>query len=84
MRCRPQPEESADLSSMYPISVMETGHDILFFWVARMVVMGLVLTGKLPFPTVRFVPPLSVSRGGADVCGRCTCTRWCGMRTATR
>ncbi len=30
-----------------------TGHDILFFWVARMVMMGLQLTGQLPFHTVR-------------------------------
>lgn len=31
---------------------METGHDILFFWVARMVMLGTALTGKLPFPKV--------------------------------
>jgi hypothetical protein len=31
---------------------METGHDILFFWVARMIMMGLYLTGKAPFHTV--------------------------------
>lgn len=31
---------------------METGHDILFFWVARMVMMSLELTGKLPFKVV--------------------------------
>ncbi|XP_030765856.1 valine--tRNA ligase-like [Sitophilus oryzae] len=33
----------------YPISLMETGHDILFFWVARMVMLGTQLTGTLPF-----------------------------------
>ncbi len=32
--------------------MMETGHDILFFWVARMVMMGLELTGQPPFRTV--------------------------------
>jgi valyl-tRNA synthetase len=32
--------------------VLETGHDILFFWVARMVMMSLALTGKAPFQTV--------------------------------
>ena len=32
--------------------MMETGHDILFFWVARMVMMGLELTGRPPFHTV--------------------------------
>ena len=31
---------------------METGHDILFFWVARMIMMGLELTGQAPFHTV--------------------------------
>ena len=36
----------------FPTSTMETGHDILFFWVARMVMMSLNLTGKLPFSTV--------------------------------
>ena len=36
----------------FPTSTMETGHDILFFWVARMVMMSLNLTGKLPFDTV--------------------------------
>ena len=40
------------MQNFYPISVLETGHDILFFWVARMVMMGLGLTGKLPFRTV--------------------------------
>ena len=36
----------------FPTSTMETGHDILFFWVARMVMMSLNLTGRLPFDTV--------------------------------
>ncbi|KAI0565338.1 Valine--tRNA ligase [Gracilaria domingensis] len=46
------PEETEDLQAFYPTSVLETGHDILFFWVARMVMMGIGLTGKLPFKTV--------------------------------
>lgn len=41
-----------DFKYFYPTSVMETGHDILFFWVARMVMMGLYRTGKVPFETV--------------------------------
>uniref|UniRef100_A0A8C6V2Q8 Valine--tRNA ligase n=1 Tax=Neogobius melanostomus TaxID=47308 RepID=A0A8C6V2Q8_9GOBI len=41
-----------DLSVFYPGTLLETGHDILFFWVARMVMMGLKLTGKLPFEEV--------------------------------
>ena len=35
-----------------PTSVMETGYDILFFWVARMIMMGLEDTGEIPFHTV--------------------------------
>lgn len=37
----------------YPGTLLETGHDILFFWVARMVMLGLKLTGRLPFREVR-------------------------------
>uniref|UniRef100_A0A3Q2YZ20 Valine--tRNA ligase n=1 Tax=Hippocampus comes TaxID=109280 RepID=A0A3Q2YZ20_HIPCM len=46
------PNETRDLSVFYPGTLLETGHDILFFWVARMVMMGLKLTGKLPFKEV--------------------------------
>jgi valyl-tRNA synthetase len=49
------PNETADLKAFYPTSLLETGHDILFFWVARMVMMGLNLTGQLPFSQV--LPP---------------------------
>ncbi|GJQ88055.1 hypothetical protein Trydic_g12976 [Trypoxylus dichotomus] len=45
------PKET-DLNQFYPLSLMETGHDILFFWVARMVMLGIQLTGKLPFSKV--------------------------------
>lgn len=43
------PENTDDLQVFYPTSLLETGHDILFFWVARMVFMGKKLMGKLPF-----------------------------------
>lgn len=46
------PEKTDDLKAFYPTSLLETGLDILFFWVARMVMMGLQLTDKLPFNTV--------------------------------
>jgi valyl-tRNA synthetase len=46
------PDETADYRRYYPTSVMETGHDILFFWVARMMMLGLHLTGREPFHTV--------------------------------
>jgi len=46
------PEDTDDLRYFYPTSVMETGYDILFFWIARMIMMGLEDTGKIPFHTV--------------------------------
>jgi valyl-tRNA synthetase len=46
------PDESEDLETFYPTDVLVTGFDILFFWVARMVMTGIHFTGKLPFRTV--------------------------------
>lgn len=47
------PDESAeDFKRFHPTSIIETGHDILFFWVARMVMMGIELTGTVPFTNV--------------------------------
>ncbi|KAL1833544.1 hypothetical protein ACET3Z_003195 [Daucus carota] len=47
------PDVSAeDFKRFYPTSMLETGHDILFFWVARMVMMGIELTGKVPFSNI--------------------------------
>ncbi len=46
------PDETPDLQYFYPTSYMETGYDILFFWVARMIMLGLEFTGKIPFHTV--------------------------------
>lgn len=46
------PQETDDLDRYYPTQVMETGHDILFFWVARMIMMGLWFTDQSPFHTV--------------------------------
>jgi valyl-tRNA synthetase len=40
------------VGEFYPTAVMETGRDIIFFWVTRMLMMGLYLTGKVPFSTV--------------------------------
>jgi valyl-tRNA synthetase len=44
--------QTKDLEHFYPNSVLETGWDILFFWVARMVFFGNQLTGKMPFKQV--------------------------------
>lgn len=46
------PEQNAELASFYPTSVLITGFDIIFFWVARMIMMGLKFTGKVPFKEV--------------------------------
>ena len=46
------PDQTNDLEQFYPGTLLETGRDILFFWVARMVMLGLDLTGRLPFSTV--------------------------------
>ncbi len=46
------PDDTDDLRYFYPTSVMETGYDILFFWVARMIMMGLEDTDRIPFHTV--------------------------------
>jgi valyl-tRNA synthetase len=46
------PDETPDLRTYFPNSVLETGYDILFFWVARMVLMSTSLMGKVPFRQV--------------------------------
>ena len=46
------PEQTRDLQYFYPTTMMETGYDILFFWVARMIMMGIEFTGQVPFKYV--------------------------------
>ena len=46
------PEKTNDLDTYYPTTVLETGYDIIFFWVARMIMMGLKFTGEVPFKVV--------------------------------
>jgi valyl-tRNA synthetase len=46
------PGHTPDLAYFYPTTMMETAYDILFFWVARMIMMGLEFTGEVPFNTV--------------------------------
>lgn len=48
------PEETSDLKNYYPTTVLETGYDILPFWVARMILASQFLLGKIPFQTVYF------------------------------
>src|SRR5882672_6990076 len=46
------PAETADFKTYYPTSLLITGYEILFFWVARMIMLGMHFTGKIPFRTV--------------------------------
>jgi len=46
------PDKTVDLARYYPNDVMMTGYDILFFWVARMIVLGMRFAGDAPFPVV--------------------------------
>ncbi|MDA1337682.1 MAG: valine--tRNA ligase [bacterium] len=46
------PKKTKDLQTYHPTSVLETGYDILFFWVARMILMSTYLVGEIPFRTV--------------------------------
>ena len=45
-------EDTVDFKTFYPNSILVTGYDILFFWVARMIMLGIKLTGEVPFPKV--------------------------------
>ncbi|HEY7737518.1 MAG TPA: valine--tRNA ligase [Candidatus Limnocylindria bacterium] len=60
------PDETPDLRRFYPTSVMETGYDILFFWVARMMMLGLFLTDVEPFHTV-YLHGLVRAEGGVKM-----------------
>ncbi|CAG4959183.1 unnamed protein product [Parnassius apollo] len=57
------PDQTDDLKAFYPGSLLETGHDILFFWVARMVFFGQRLLGKLPFKEVYLHPMVRDAHG---------------------
>jgi valyl-tRNA synthetase len=46
------PENTVDLKNFYPATVLETGYDIIFFRVIRMMLMGVSLTGQMPFKNV--------------------------------
>lgn len=57
------PEETQDLRTFYPTDILITGFDILFFWVARMVMMGLHFLGEVPFREVLITPLIVDERG---------------------
>ncbi|XP_039752970.1 valine--tRNA ligase isoform X2 [Pararge aegeria] len=57
------PDNTDDLQAFYPGNLLETGHDILFFWVARMVFFGQRLLGKLPFKEIYLHPMVRDAHG---------------------
>ena len=87
--------QTDDLDTFFPNSLLETGHDILFFWVWRMVFFSLKLLGKLPFPEVCRICSCEHGRVKNQTkrnCGgkwlslflRSICMPWSGMPMAGR
>ncbi len=68
---------------------METGHDILFFWVARMAMLGIELTGKVPFKAshlfkFKFKNYVQIIKWQTCVCNLCLCRKlFCTVSFAT-
>jgi len=57
------PEKTPELEYFYPTALLVTGPDIIFFWVARMIMMGLHFMGEIPFRTVLFNPIVKDEKG---------------------
>jgi valyl-tRNA synthetase len=57
------PEDTPELDHWYPSQVLVTGGDIIFLWVARMVMFGLKYTGEVPFPDVLVTPTIYDAQG---------------------
>ena len=57
------PKDTADLEHFYPTATLVTGYEIIYFWVARMIMMGLKLKGDIPFKTVYIHPIIRDKKG---------------------
>jgi valyl-tRNA synthetase len=57
------PDQTADLAKYYPTSAVVTGYDIIFFWIARMVMAGLEFTGQVPFRDIYMTPLVRDKQG---------------------
>ncbi|MBX7244052.1 MAG: valine--tRNA ligase [Candidatus Sumerlaeaceae bacterium] len=57
------PDETQDLKTFYPTTTLSTGKEIIFFWVARMIMMGLKFRGDIPFKDVYFHPVVADEHG---------------------
>lgn len=57
------PQATAELKTFYPTSTLITGYDIIYFWVSRMIIMGLKLGGDIPFQTVYIHPIIRDNKG---------------------
>ncbi len=61
------PDETKDVERYYPTNVLVTGFDIIFFWVARMMMMGLHFMKDVPFPTIYIHALVRDEKGAEDV-----------------
>ncbi|MEZ5459908.1 MAG: class I tRNA ligase family protein [Steroidobacteraceae bacterium] len=79
------PQQTPELKQFYPTSVLVTGFDIIFFWVARMIMMGLKFMGDVPFRrSLRARPGARLGRPeDVEVQGQRSSTLWMSSTAST-